>query len=88
VVLSGLQDLSAAAGTTPRLVLLEHLASIARWHLLFGRRLICLVETIDPDLELPPLGAEHGAWNRHDWLLAHRTGARLPPWISSTTTDG
>jgi hypothetical protein len=52
LVLTALPDLSAAAGTTPALVLLDHLASVARWHLLFRRWLICLVETTDPELEL------------------------------------
>jgi hypothetical protein len=80
--------LSAPAGTIPAVVLLDHLASVARWHLLFGPRLICLVETTDPDLEFPPLVAEHSTWNQHEWLLALRAGARMPPWISnSTATD-
>jgi hypothetical protein len=33
--------------------LLDLLASAARWHLLFGRRLIRLIETDEPDLQLP-----------------------------------
>jgi hypothetical protein len=33
------------------LALLELLTSIARWHLLFGRRLICFIETDDVELD-------------------------------------
>jgi hypothetical protein len=64
------------------LALLELLASIARWHLLFGRRLICLIETNDVDLDTGVLGGERPFWNRHEFLLAIRTGDRLPPWIT------
>jgi predicted enzyme related to lactoylglutathione lyase len=64
------------------LALLDLLASIARWHLLFGRRLICLVETGDIDLDTGVLGGERPGWSRHEFLLAHRTGERLPPWIT------
>lgn len=62
-------------------ILLDQLAHAARWHLLFGRRIICLIGTADSDLDLPPVGAEFVSWNRHEWLLAHRTGTRRPPWI-------
>lgn len=65
------------------LALLELLASIARWHLLFGRRLICLIGTDDIEFEVGALGGEHPFWSRHEFLLAHRTGERLPPWIAS-----
>ncbi|HEY0696583.1 MAG TPA: hypothetical protein VGD43_02100 [Micromonospora sp.] len=69
------------ADSTEALVLLDLLAGVARWHLLFGRRLICLVETDDPHLELPGLGGEQVGWNRHEWLYPHRMGSRIPPWI-------
>jgi hypothetical protein len=64
------------------LALLEGLASSARWHLLFGRRLICLVETDDIELDTGALGGKRPGWSRHEFLLAHRTGERLPPWIT------
>jgi hypothetical protein len=60
--------------------LLDLLAHAARWHLLFGRRLIVLIETSDPDADVA-VGTEHIGWNRHEWLLKHRTGERIPPWI-------
>jgi hypothetical protein len=64
------------------LALLGLLASIARWHLLFGRRLICLIETDDIELDTGALGGERPGWSRHEFLLVHRTGERLPPWIT------
>ena len=62
--------------------LLDLLARVAPWHLLFGRRLICLIETDNPDFELP-LGEEYVGWNPHEWLYPHRLGERIPPWIVS-----
>ncbi|GAA2887637.1 hypothetical protein Acy02nite_82370 [Actinoplanes cyaneus] len=61
--------------------LLDHLAGAGRWHLLFGRQLICLIENDDPDLELPAFGAEYAGWNRHEWFDRHRRGEIVPPWI-------
>ena len=81
LVLSGF-DQAAARPETEVMVLLDLLACIGRWHLLFGRRLICLVGTDNPDLDLSPLGAEHVRWNRHEFSLVHRSGARVPPWIA------
>jgi hypothetical protein len=67
------------------LTLLDMLSDIARWHLLFGRQLICLVETEDPDLDLPE-SRGRATWNRHERLLVHREGTRLPPWIARDPT--
>jgi hypothetical protein len=86
VVITGF-DRCYSRGPDDSLALLDLLAGVARWHLLFGRRLICLIETDDPDLSLPTLGAEHVGWNRHEWLIAHRTGARHPPWIAQSNED-
>ncbi|HET9139784.1 hypothetical protein [Actinophytocola sp.] len=62
--------------------LLDLLASIAPWHLLFGRRLICLIETDDTELDTGVLGGERPGWTRHEFRLVYRTGERLPPWIT------
>jgi hypothetical protein len=83
LVLAGLDTAITRPGNEV-VVLLDLLASVGRWHLLFGRRLICLVDTDDPDLDLPPLGAEHVRWSRHEFLIVHRNGARLPRWITGT----
>ncbi|WP_281901073.1 barstar family protein [Phytohabitans aurantiacus] len=80
VVLAGF-DLAPRQCASDSLVLLDLLASMARWHLLFGRRLICLIKTDEPDLQLRAVGAEHVAWNRHEQLMTHRTSARRPPRI-------
>jgi hypothetical protein len=80
VVLKGLDQVRGKDETSV-LALLDHLASIARWHLLFGRRLICLIETDDIELDTGVLGGEQPRWSRHEFRLAHRTGERLPPWI-------
>jgi hypothetical protein len=65
-------------------LLLEVMARAGRWHLLFGRRLICLVMTDDPHLDLGTVGAQPVGWNRHEWLLAHRDGTTPPPWIEQS----
>ncbi|MGY0235492.1 hypothetical protein [Longispora urticae] len=86
LVLKGLdqaraRDAAAVAG------LLDRLASIARWHLLFGRRLICLIHTDDMDLEIHGFGGEHVRWSRHEFLIRYRAG-RLPPWITAAAEAG
>jgi hypothetical protein len=80
LVLKGL-DQARSRDEAAVFALLDHLASIARWHLLFGRRLICLIETDDVDLDISGLGGERVRWSRHEFLIAHRTGQRRPPWI-------
>ncbi|MGW4214381.1 barstar family protein [Lentzea sp. NPDC004789] len=82
LVLKGLDGVRRADEESVR-ILLDLVASIGRWHLLFGRRLICLVETGDVELDTGPLGGEPAGWSRHEFLLVHRTGERLPPWITS-----
>ncbi|MEU4765088.1 hypothetical protein AB0H12_17695 [Actinosynnema sp. NPDC023794] len=63
--------------------LLDLLAAAARWHLSFGRRLICLIETNDVERDLGVLGGEQPGWTRHEFRLVHRSAERLPPWITS-----
>nr|WP_157529139.1 hypothetical protein [Kibdelosporangium sp. MJ126-NF4] len=81
LVLKGL-DQARRKDEASVLVLLDLLAAIARWHLLFGRRLICLIETDETELDTGELGGERPGWSRHEFRLAHRTGERLPPWIT------
>lgn len=64
-------------------ILVDERARFGRWHLLFGRRLIVLVVTDNPHLELGVVGGENVGWNPHEQLLAHRDGSRLPPWIAA-----
>ncbi len=49
-------------------VLLDIIASIAHGKLLFGRRLIALVQSDDPALGFPPVGAHAVGWNPREWL--------------------
>ena len=58
----------------PRLarVTLDILEASARDHLLFGHRLLAVVHSDDPDLDLGLLGGRGATWNRQEWLTAHR----------------
>jgi RNAse (barnase) inhibitor barstar len=53
-------------------VLLDIVASTARDKLLFGRRLIALVQSNDPALGFPPVGATPVGWNPREWLNSAR----------------
>jgi hypothetical protein len=55
-------DASAAHGV------LDIYASQARTAALFGRRMMCLVQTDDPRLVFPPIAATPVTWNDAEWL--------------------
>ncbi|MEM6844391.1 MAG: barstar family protein [Bacteroidota bacterium] len=40
--------------------------------LLVGQRLICMLQSNDPDLEISKIGGEHPHWNRNEWANASR----------------
>ena len=40
----------------------------SRWFLLFGRRLIALVQSDDPSISFDRVGARPVMWNRREWL--------------------
>ena len=44
----------------------------SRRGLLFGKRLLILVQTDDPQVDFGPLGANVASWNRREWLSANR----------------
>lgn len=46
--------------------LLDVIARQSRVALLFGRRMLCLVQTDDPQLRFPPIGAVKVAWNAEE----------------------
>lgn len=52
--------------------LLDSIESRARWHLLFGHRLMALVQSDDPLFSTQPLGARPAMWNRREWLNSNR----------------
>jgi hypothetical protein len=39
---------------------------------LIGRRLMCLVQSDDPRITFPPVGATGVGWNEAEWLDAKR----------------
>src|SRR5262249_16061762 len=47
---------------------LDILATASRDQLLFGRRLICLVQSDDPRLHLAPVGGLSPFWNPREWF--------------------
>lgn len=53
-------------------VLLDVYALRQRDALIDGVQLICLVQSDDPRLVLPPVGGNAPSWNRHEWLDAKR----------------
>lgn len=53
-------------------ILLDIIANHSRAAALIGRRLLCLVQTDDPDLELDPVGASPAWWNWAEWLRSNR----------------
>ncbi|MCX8455870.1 barstar family protein [Paenarthrobacter ureafaciens] len=50
--------------------LLDIFARQATYAALFGHRMMCLVRTGDPHLELPPVGGLPVAWNHREFLSA------------------
>ena len=52
--------------------LLDILASNARSHMLFGKKLITLVHVDDPHYEIDPVGASPVLWNPKEWLNTDR----------------
>ncbi len=51
---------------------LDVLADNARRFLLFGRRLLVLVQSDDPRISLEPVGATVVGWNPKEWLNEDR----------------
>jgi RNAse (barnase) inhibitor barstar len=65
-------DVPAAALGDFAYVVLDIVAGVARDKLLFGRRLITLVQSNDPALGFPPVGATPVGWNPREWLDSAR----------------
>jgi hypothetical protein len=51
---------------------LDILAEQARVALLFGERVMCLVQSDDPDIRFEAVGAQPVMWNSAEWLDANR----------------
>lgn len=53
-------------------IVLDILADQSRGAALFGRRLMCLVQTNDPHIRFTPVAATPVAWNDAEWLDSKR----------------
>jgi hypothetical protein len=64
----------AFAGHCPRAaqVVLDIMADHSRQAALVGRRLMCLVQTDNPNISFEPVGATPVVWNDAEWLDAKR----------------
>jgi hypothetical protein len=47
-------------------------AKAARHHMLFGRRLLILVQSDDPNIQFGRLGGVAAQWNDREWLNKNR----------------
>ena len=64
----------AAVAGWPRVaqIVLDIMADHSRAAALFGGRLLCLVQTDEPDARFEPVGGSHVQWNHAEWLDSHR----------------
>ena len=58
-------------------LVLDIVADHSRQAALYGRRLICLVQSDDPEIRFEPVGATGVRWNDAEWLDSTRRSA--PP---------
>ena len=52
--------------------ILDIIATQARNAMLFGHRMLCLVQSNDPDIEFDQVGASPVVWNPAQWMQARR----------------
>jgi Barstar (barnase inhibitor) len=62
----------ASEGRGTAEVVLSIFADAVRYHMLFGRRLLILVQSDDPKIEFGRLGGVATGWNRREWLNSSR----------------
>jgi RNAse (barnase) inhibitor barstar len=53
-------------------VVLSIFTKAVRYHMLFGRRLLILVQSDDPTIEFGRLGGAAAWWNHREWLNKNR----------------
>ncbi len=53
-------------------IVLDIMADHSRAAALFGRRLMCLVHSNDPNIRFEPVGATPVAWNDAEWFDSER----------------
>jgi RNAse (barnase) inhibitor barstar len=64
-------NLASDGGSTAEVVL-SIFAKAVRYHMLFGRRLLILVQSDDPKIEFGRLGGVGAGWNHREWLNKSR----------------
>lgn len=52
--------------------LIEALVGVGHDAALFGHRILCLAQSDDPDLTIPPIGARTVQWNDAEWMDSKR----------------
>ena len=62
----------AADGKNTAEVVLSIFAGAVRHHMLFGRRLLILVQSDDPEIQFGQLGGVASIWNHREWLNKNR----------------
>lgn len=64
----------AFASREPRAaqIILDIIAKRAQGAMLFGHRMLCLVQSNDPDITFEPVGASPVMWNPAEWMKAAR----------------
>jgi RNAse (barnase) inhibitor barstar len=65
-------DAFAAVDRRTAQIMLDIFADQARGAILIGRRIICLVQSNDPQLAFDPVGAMPVMWNDAEWLSSKR----------------
>jgi len=53
-------------------IVLDIFARAVRYHMLYGRRLIILVQSGDPDIRFGPVGGQPPRWNQREWFNKDR----------------
>jgi hypothetical protein len=71
LVFSGYEALTARQ-PNPAQTILDIIARGAHFATLFGHRLLCLVQSNDPDIRFDVVGAAPVMWNPVEWLKANR----------------
>jgi hypothetical protein len=71
LVLTRYDAFAARSRRTAQLVL-DIFAHQARFGALIGHRMLCLVQSDDPDIRFAPIGASPVSWNDEEWLDAKR----------------
>jgi RNAse (barnase) inhibitor barstar len=65
-------DLPASGERRTAEVVLSIFAKAVRYHMLFGRRLLILVQSDDPKIEFGRFGGVAASWNHREWLNKNR----------------